>query len=138
MEIVIGIVLASIFTFLGGLHLYWAAGGQVWIKGAAPEIEGKGDFSPGVLATLFVAGALFALGILSFTMGFHLSEMAWLGWSGWSAAGLFFIRAVGDFKYVGFFKKLKSGLFAKRDRQIYAPLCLGISFLFSILSWNFA
>jgi hypothetical protein len=34
------------------------------------------------------------------------------------------IRAIGDFKYVGFFKRIKNTPFARYDTQYYAPLCL--------------
>ena len=37
------------------------------------------------------------------------------------------IRAVGDFKYVGFFKKIKGTIFAQNDTHFYSPLCLLIS-----------
>ncbi len=33
-------------------------------------------------------------------------------------------RAVGDFKYVGFFKKLRDSRFATLDSWLYSPLCL--------------
>jgi len=40
---------------------------------------------------------------------------------------IFTIRAIGDFKYVGFFKSNKEGLFAYWDSKLYSPLCLGIA-----------
>ena len=46
------------------------------------------------------------------------------------------IRAIGDFKYVGFFKTVKDTPFADYDTKYYSPLCLflglstlGIQFL---------
>jgi hypothetical protein len=35
-----------------------------------------------------------------------------------------FIRAIGDFKFVGFFKVVKSTSFAANDTWIFSPLCL--------------
>ena len=34
------------------------------------------------------------------------------------------VRAVGDRKYVGFFKRVRDTEFARRDSRIYSPLCL--------------
>ena len=33
------------------------------------------------------------------------------------------VRAIGDFRYVGFFKTRKSGRFAAMDSRCYSPLC---------------
>ena len=40
---------------------------------------------------------------------------------------LFLMRAVGDFKYVGFFKSIRETSFAKMDSRFFSPLCLLIS-----------
>lgn len=47
----------------------------------------------------------------------------------WIVPGIFLLRAIGEFKYVGFFKKIRSTSFAKRDSKYYAPLCLGIGII---------
>jgi len=46
----------------------------------------------------------------------------------------FFFRAVGDFNYVGFFKKVKNTGFAKRDNRYYSPLCL-LVFAVIVVKW---
>lgn len=48
---------------------------------------------------------------------------------GWLIPILFILRAVGEFKYVGFFKSLRNTEFATRDTKLFSPLCLiiGIS-----------
>jgi lipopolysaccharide/colanic/teichoic acid biosynthesis glycosyltransferase len=33
-------------------------------------------------------------------------------------------RAVGEFKYVGFFKRVRDSKFATLDTFVYSPLCL--------------
>ncbi|TKI67695.1 DUF3995 domain-containing protein [Lysinibacillus mangiferihumi] len=45
-------------------------------------------------------------------------------------AVIFLIRAIGDFKYVGFFKKIKHSQFARNDTWLYSPLCLFISLVY--------
>ena len=42
---------------------------------------------------------------------------------------VFFLRALGDFKYIGFFKKIRNTSFAKSDTWFFSPLCLLISLL---------
>ena len=39
-------------------------------------------------------------------------------------AAVFTVRAIGDRKYVGFFKQVRDTEFARLDSRIYSPLCL--------------
>ncbi|MEM6843120.1 MAG: DUF3995 domain-containing protein [Bacteroidota bacterium] len=39
---------------------------------------------------------------------------------------IFILRALGEFNYVGFFKRVKNTEFARADSRIFSPLCLGI------------
>ena len=49
----------------------------------------------------------------------------WLSqWGLWVLAGLFLLRTIGDFRYVGFFKRVREGRFAHLDTRFYSPLCL--------------
>ncbi|WP_281635816.1 DUF3995 domain-containing protein [Flavobacterium marginilacus] len=43
------------------------------------------------------------------------------------------MRAIGDFNYVGFFKKIKLAKFGKNDTKYFSPLCLIIGILTLIL-----
>ncbi|WP_416145629.1 DUF3995 domain-containing protein [Paenibacillus polymyxa] len=36
---------------------------------------------------------------------------------------VFILRSIGDFKWVGFFKRKKGTFFAKWDTVLYSPLC---------------
>jgi hypothetical protein len=49
----------------------------------------------------------------------------------WVLCFIFIIRAIGEFKYIGFFKTIKNSKFAELDTKFYSPLCLylGISSL---------
>ncbi|MDY7394845.1 DUF3995 domain-containing protein [Aureibaculum sp. 2210JD6-5] len=47
----------------------------------------------------------------------------------WIIPAIFLLRAIGDFKYIGFFKRVKSTDFAKLDTKFFSPLCLTISTL---------
>lgn len=119
-----------ILLIISGIHVYWGAGGQWALAGAIPQMDGKSAFRPGRVATLIVA-----LGLAIFA-ALHLARMGWLPlplsaiWLRYSllaVGGIFFIRAVGDFRYVGFFKRITDTAFAKLDTAYYVPLCLVLS-----------
>jgi Protein of unknown function (DUF3995) len=123
-----------IFLIISGFHFYWALGGKLGSQAVIPQMEGKMAFQPPVLATIFVA--------LVMLIG------AWLSWIpdgetdkkiliyGNLAIGIIFlIRAIGDFKYVGFFKKVKGSLFAENDSRYYSPLCLVVSGIGFFVWW---
>ena len=42
-------------------------------------------------------------------------------------AVIFFLRFVGEFSYVGIFKRHKNSKFARMDTLLYSPLCLFLS-----------
>ena len=37
------------------------------------------------------------------------------------------MRAIGDFKLVGFFKAARGSAFARRDTLLYSPVCLTLA-----------
>ena len=53
--------------------------------------------------------------------GLPRDVLAWLCYA--LALGLI-ARAIGEFKYVGFFKKVRGSEFARTDTLLYSPLCL--------------
>lgn len=133
MAIFIASTLLLIFLFLSGIHFYWAFGGK-W--GASAAIPTKDDaqavMNPGIAATLIVALGLLAFGLLPLiiTGMVHVPIPLWLSNSGlWIITGIFTLRAIGEFNYVGFFKKHKHTKFGKNDSNIYSPLCLLIGIL---------
>lgn len=133
LTVLLASTLVLIFGFLGGLHVYWAAGGRRWLEGVAPEIKGKAAFKPPKAATIAVAIGLFGFGVLALLLAFPPSMDLPLQTFGWVAAAIFLLRAIGEFRYVGFFKRHRSTTFGKRDTLIYSPLCLFISLLFVFL-----
>jgi hypothetical protein len=76
--------------------------------------------------------AIVGLGLISFGF-FYLSNSSlipkilpdWLiTYGGWIIPAIFLLRAIGDFRYIGFFKKVKNTDFGKRDTKYFSPLCL--------------
>lgn len=127
MIITLTIVLSSIFFFLSSLHVYWACGG-VWGMGVViPTKDAETPpKDPGIIATLFVAIGLLAISIFIWMKALAIAIVlpSWIMAYGlWALSGLFFVRAMGDFQYVGFFKRIRNTPFAHYDTRYFSPLC---------------
>jgi hypothetical protein len=118
-------ILIVVFGLLACLHLYWAAGGRWGLEHAAPVNEqGKKFLRTGVAACLIVAA-----GLVLFSIYYLVLPSGMLGSIGWIIPVIFLLRAIGDFRYVGFAKKIKSSTFAELDTRFFSPLCLVIAAL---------
>jgi hypothetical protein len=131
-------LIASITIFLLSLmatfHLYWAFGGQTGLDKVIPTRDGVALIRPGRFATLLVAAVLFAMTAVAYLLAFGDAVGSGIRYTGWTIALLFFLRAVGDFNAVGFFKKITATEFATYDTRWYSPLCLLLSSAFILLS----
>lgn len=116
-------LLLSIVTLI---HVYWIMGGRWGLDAALPYREGVAVFRPGRLATLAVTIGFAGMAVFFFVKaGWFVSLPAWINHYGlWILAGIFLFRAIGDFKYIGFFKRVRMGTFARLDTRFYSPLCL--------------
>ena len=128
----LGMLLAGIFAVLSALHIYWALGGRWGSNVTVPTVGGQRAFNPGPLATVLVAAALLIamLTILGQLGIWKVVVPRWIFF--WGTCGIslvFFLRAVGDFRSVGFFKQASGSGFAYWDTWLYSPLCLLISLL---------
>jgi hypothetical protein len=121
--------LVLVFAILAAAHVFWAAGGRIGGGTAIPRAGGRVLFTPSPLGTLAVAAALLAAAALvAATVGWIRSPVpAWLLRAATTGLGaIFLLRAVGDFRYVGFFKTLGEDPFRTWDTWLFSPLCLGI------------
>ncbi|MFK7921248.1 MAG: DUF3995 domain-containing protein [Bacteroidia bacterium] len=140
MHTLITIILVSIFLSISGIHFYWAFGGVWGTKAVFPTKADSGEmtFQPPFLATIVVALGLMVMAwttsALNGLLTFPLSE-AWIQGIMIGIATIFAIRAIGDFKYAGLFKKVKNTAFGINDTRYYTPLCLLISTLSITLLW---
>lgn len=128
-----GLVLGAVFTTLAGLHFYWAIGGTWGFNLALPmHQDGRPIFIPKArdcmlvgLGLALIAGFYF----LEFSNALYFLPVYLQTGLLMLIPSLFLIRAIGEFKYVGFFKQLKNTAFGKRDSYYYSPLCLFIGIL---------
>lgn len=129
-----------LFVALSSLHVYWACGGAKWLNAALPEIESnKKVLNPGRFLTQVVATGLLLFAVISLggsgILNAYVKESVLL-YGNAAIAFIFFVRAIGDFKYVGFFKKVSHTVFSKNDTKYYSPLCLLIACIALIISYK--
>ena len=130
----------TVFTLLSALHLYWALGGQQASGAVVPtRPDGATLFRPGPALTLLVAGGLLAFALLTVaTTGLFSRWLAprFVTIADYLIAAVFLLRALGDFRFVGFTKRVKGTAFAANDTAYYTPLCavLGLGSLLLALS----
>lgn len=132
MRIALAAALIAILSALALLHIYWAFGGRWALEGALPAEGDRPLFMPGPGASVAVAIALLlAAAVCALRAGVLGSGLpVWLPRLGvWGVAVAFAARAVGEFRYVGFFKRVRGTVFARRDSRYYSPLCLVIALL---------
>jgi hypothetical protein len=129
---ILSTILSIIFLTLSGIHIHWALGGKWGFKNAIPTKE-NGDLvmKPRTMDSIMVAVylGLFAFFYATKTNLFSLNLPKWTMYFLWIIPTLFFLRAIGEFKYVGFFRKVNSTVFSKWDKNLFSPLSLVISII---------
>jgi hypothetical protein len=126
-------ILFVIFFLIAGLHFYWALGGHWAIEAVVPTtMQGKKVFRTGALSCIVVG-----CGLLMFAF-YYLLELrnmdflltnSFARFVKWIIPSIFLLRAIGDFNYIGFTKRIKDTRFANLDTKYFAPLCVLIAML---------
>ncbi len=121
---------AAAFAGLSLLHLYWMVGGRWGMSAVLPESEGRPLIRPGAVAAAVVA-------LLLATAGWLVLEQAGLGpgWATgplvrtatWGVATVMLARSIGEFRYLGFFKRMKGSRFARLDSLLFSPVALALA-----------
>jgi hypothetical protein len=136
--VIAGSVAILILLIVAALHIYWAAGGKVGKGAAIPSANGRAVIKPSTFGTAMVAVGLCAMAALVALRIGWLDLPALPGNSvvveigTWLIAVVFALRAIGDFRYVGFFKRIRDGKFARLDTLAYSPLCAFVALLIGI------
>lgn len=136
----LGVVLSAVFGGLAGLHGYWALGGRWGSQAVFPtKDDDQSAPMPGAGPTLVVAASLLGMGVLVLSKARLVAlppAPDWLDrYALWAIAALFALRAIGEFRYVGFFKQIKHTRFGQNDTAYYSPLCLVVSMMALALAW---
>lgn len=116
MKTVVAIAVCFVFVVLALWHFRMALAPAATSKsGAVPSVEGKPLFAPSTKATVAVGLLLLSFGLLvAATAGLidvFVPQIA-LVWLSYGLALGLLGRAVGEFRYVGFFKRVRGSRFA--------------------------
>ncbi|WP_107312732.1 DUF3995 domain-containing protein [Burkholderia metallica] len=120
------------------VHLYWAAGGRRGKRAATPEQDGKPLIRPTAVGTFAVAAALLGGACMVATRAGWFGPGAYhraISFAVVALALIFAVRAVGDFRYVGFFKRIRGSRFARMDTLYYSPLCAALALSIASMFW---
>jgi Protein of unknown function (DUF3995) len=115
------------FVALAVWHLWMALSPKFNAAAAIPSLAGRPPAVPSAIAFVGVAVVLLAFaGLVAATggivqVGLPARYLSWLSFA--LSLGLL-ARAIGEFKYVGFFKRVRGTRFARLDTLVYSPLCL--------------
>ena len=122
-----------IFLLLSALHFYWAMGGTLWYEEVLPtNSKGTSRLNPSTAASLIIAiGLLLLAFITAGNQGVFdtCTKRKYFQYGALAIAIIFSLRAIGDFKFIGFFKTVKTTKFGINDTLIFSPLCLIIALL---------
>jgi Protein of unknown function (DUF3995) len=126
--ILFGLLNGIILVVLSSIHFYWAGGGKAGIESTLPtDLDGRRVLNPEKIDSALVGVFLLIFALLFFhkagILDFYLPRL--IGRFGRGVITfIFLLRAMGDFRYVGFSKKIKSTRFAELDTKYFSPLCL--------------
>ncbi|SDU91827.1 DUF3995 domain-containing protein [Pseudomonas mucidolens] len=144
MSFVIARWIVGVFTFIGMVHVYWAAGGKWGSTAVIPQLPGefargpRPAFKPSALASFLVAMGLVVIALLvCLRAGLYFDPVDHqaLQWGISTIALIMFARAIGDSELVGFFKKVSGSRFARLDTFFYSPLCLVLGAGLLVVAW---
>jgi hypothetical protein len=128
----LAVLLAGTLFALAGIHLYWAFGGR-WPgndeASLVAQVVGRtrGMRAPGLVASLAVALALAAGGLLvaaTLLPPTPWDRLAWLG--RWGLGAVFLGRGLATY-VPPIFRYAEGTPFAALNRRAYGPLCLAIA-----------
>ncbi|WP_425392861.1 DUF3995 domain-containing protein [Ekhidna sp.] len=125
--------LMTLFLVLAIIHFYWGFGGR-WAFTSAIPVDSNNNpvLSPTAIDCFIVGIGLLLFGIF-YLLQTDLISFNIIYWIRkpllWVIPLIFLFRAIGDFKYVGFFKSMRTSEFATLDYFFFSPLCLAISIL---------
>ena len=133
---ILSILLSLVLLGLGFIHFNWVFGGKFGFSESLPtKVNGERVLNPKKIESAIVGIGLIAFGIFYFfksgLIDYNLPEWI-LKYGGWIIPIIFLLRAIGEFKYVGFFKSVKNTKFGVLDTKFFSPLCLAIG-IFGII-----
>jgi hypothetical protein len=137
----VGALVSAVFLVLSLWHVWMAFRPMGGVSAGVPSVDGKPTFVPSRATTLVVAAGLLLIAVLVAAtaglvpLGIPLVLLTWCSYA--LALGLF-ARAIGEFRYVGFFKRVRGTPFARMDTLVYSPLCVALGVGVAVVAWGTA
>ncbi len=134
----LAITTTLVFFALSLLHIYWAMGGNWGSASVIPTLNGRPTLNPAPLASLTVAIALTLAATISLAASGLLQLLLpmWLVRLGLIILTVVFAaRAIGDFRLIGFTKRVQNTHFAQLDNWVFSPLCFCLAVFCAVLAW---
>jgi Protein of unknown function (DUF3995) len=128
--------LGAVLFALALLHLWWATG-RLGASVVIPKVRGRPAFTPSRRSTLIVATLLLAATTIALSQGQVLPDFlprAPLRWAAMAAGTVFLLRALGEFRLIGFFKRVRNTDFARWDTWCFSPLSASMGSAFWYLA----
>ena len=130
---ILTLILSLVFFLLAAIHFHWVFGGSFGFAASLPtKATGERVLNPKKFDSAVVAIALTIFGLFYLVKGnlININLPTWVfTYFTWIIPAIFLLRAMGDFKYIGFFKRVKTTDFARLDNIFFSPLCLIIGVL---------
>lgn len=127
---IVAVGLTLVLLSLAAIHVYWAIRGVGTTAGVPSRRDGTPLFRPGRVSTLGVAVALSIAALLvagrAQLVDVGLVPVAFRV-GVWGVAAAFALRTIGEFRYVGLFKRVRGTPFAQWDTRLFTPLCAAIA-----------
>jgi hypothetical protein len=129
---------ACILTLVATIHMYWALGGSVGVADAISQTP-KGSLSrlSSITALLVALVLILAADLMLTRLGLATARLPVWGMRLMCAALaiVFLGRAIGDFRHIGFFKRVGGSRFARLDSAIYSPVSLFLAVAIGVNVW---
>jgi hypothetical protein len=133
-----GAIASAVLAGIGVLHIVWAFGARPLSSGAIPtRADGSPLFAPGTGVTLGVAALLLVAAFLVLErsgLGPGLLPGPWPELGSAGVAGVLLLRGIGEFRYVGLFKRERTTAFARLDTLLFTPLVLTLATLSAVVA----
>jgi len=142
MPTLLGFSAAAIFFIAAALHFYWAVTHGAKSSAESKFLPSSGNqsvFRPSRLLTflvalMFLGCGLLLIGKLGYIGSLIAENVYQIALE--LLAVLLLLRAVGDFRLIGMFKKNKNTAFARMDTKLYIPLCIGLAVCCTVVAWH--
>lgn len=118
-----GWVGVGVLVVAAALHVYWAAGGRWSLTAAVPTTpDGRPVFTPPAWLTAAVAVALAVQAAAAASLLAAPGPPVAVTWLVAVGVAVLALRAVGDGRYSGFTKSVRSTAFARHDDRLFTPV----------------